>query len=164
MLETLPLPLPAVPSVPVNANPDLPFKEDDFAIDPKDWIPALILQADLELELAEKRTHLLRRLSTWLSLIGIFRRLERDRMIAHEPNPRDRKYHRAMLEAIIGSGAILVLELECHKQIDSKHIGIPFESVVAQLQELRDDLRMWHGDMTAARRSEILSDVFGVTE
>jgi hypothetical protein len=27
---------------------DLPFNEDEFAIDPKDWIPALILQADLE--------------------------------------------------------------------------------------------------------------------
>jgi len=140
------------------------FKEDDFAIDPKDWIPALILQADLERELAEKRNHLLRRLSTWYSLIGIFRRLERDKMVASQPTQRDSKYHRALLEFLIGSGAVLVLELEGHKQIDPMHIGIPFESVSAQLVELRDDLRMWHGAMTPDRRKEVLSNVFGVAE
>ena len=83
-------------------------------------------------------------------------------MVAVDPMPRDRKYHRAMLEFLIGSGAILVMELEIHTQIDSVHIGIPFPSVCAQLQELRDDLRMWHGDMTEDRKAEILRDVFGV--
>lgn len=143
---------------------ELPFKDSEFDLDPKDWVPALLLQAELEREMAEKRHHLLRRLSTWYSLITIFRRLERERMVAAEAALRDRKYHRAMLEFLIGSGALLVLELECHKQIDPMHIGVPFEAVAAQMQELRDDLRMWHGDMTPARRSEILSDVFGVTE
>jgi len=138
--------------------------DDDFAVDPKDWLPALLLQADLELELAEKRNHLLRRLSTWYSLIRIFKRLEREKMVATEPAARDRKYHRAMAEFLIGSGAILVLELECHKQIDSATIGLPFESVVAQLQELRDDLRMWHGEMTEARKREILGNVFGIAK
>jgi hypothetical protein len=142
-------------------GPDLPFT-DDFAADPKDWVPALILQADLEKELAEKRLHLLRRLSTWLSLINIFRRLEHDKMIVSEPSARDYKYHQAMLSFIVGSGEILVLELESHKQIDSVHIGMPFESVIATLQELRYDLRMWHSDMTDDRRSEILKDVFGI--
>lgn len=69
-----------------------------------------------------------------------------------------------MLEFLIGSGAILVLELEAHKQIDPQHIGIPFESVTAQIQELRDDLRMWYGGMTEVRRSEIMRDVFAVKE
>ena len=149
--------------MPATTTPNLPFS-DDFSIDPKDWIPALILQADLERELAEKRVHLLRRLSTWYSLIGIFRRLERERMILVTPATRDHKYHHAMLEFLIGSGAILVLELEAHKQIDPQHIGIPFESVTAQIQELRDDLRMWYGGMTEVRRSEIMRDVFAVKE
>jgi hypothetical protein len=143
---------------------DLPFGIDDFSVDPKDWIPALLLQADLERELAERRHHLLRRLSTWYSLIGIFKRLEREKMIAVDPTHRDRKYHRSMLEFLIGSGSILVLELEAHKEIDSNHIGIPFESVAAQLQELRDNLKMWYGDMTEGRRSQILGDVFGIKE
>lgn len=85
-------------------------------------------------------------------------------MVAADPTMRDKKYHRAMMEFLIGCGAVLVLELECHKQIDPSHIGVPFESVLAALQELRDDLRMWHGDMTAPRRAEILSDVFGIKE
>ncbi|MGZ5021486.1 MAG: hypothetical protein ACXWFY_02965 [Chthoniobacterales bacterium] len=140
---------------------DLPFT-DDFAADPKDWIPALLLQADLEKELAEKRLHLLRRLATWLSLITIFRRLEHEKMILSDPTARDYKYHKAMLSFIVGSGEILVLELESHKQIDSTHIGIPFESVTATLQELRYDLRMWHSDMTPERRAEILENVFPV--
>lgn len=143
---------------------DLPFGNDDFSVDPKDWVPALILQADLEREMAEKRHHLLRRLSTWYSLVAIFRRLERDKMIAVDPTSRDQKYHRSMLEFLIGSGAVLLLELEAHKQIDPIHIGIPFESVAAQLEELRDDLRMWYGGMTAQRRTEILADVFGIAE
>ena len=142
-------------------SPPLPFS-DDFAADPKDWIPALILQADLEKELAEKRLHLLRRLSPWLSLINIFRRLEQDKMIVAEPTARDFKYHQAMLSFIVGSGEILVLELESHRQIDSVHIGMPFESVVATLQELRYDLRMWHSDMKEERRAEILQNVFGI--
>lgn len=147
-----------------SVHPDLPFKGDEFALDPKDWIPALILQADLELELAEKRHHLLRRLSTWYSLITIFRRLERNKMVAVEPTARDSKYHRAMLEFLIGSGAILVLELQDHRQIDPNNIGIPFESVLAQLNEFRDDLRMWYGGMTDERRKEILGNVFGIKE
>ena len=85
-------------------------------------------------------------------------------MVASDPTLRDKKYHRAMMEFLIGSGAVLLLELECHKQIDPNHIGVPFESVVAQLQELRDDLRMWHGDMKPKRRDEILSAVFGVRD
>ncbi len=85
-------------------------------------------------------------------------------MIAVEPTARDRKYHRAMLEFLAGCGAILVLELENHKQVDPNHIGIPFESVAAQLQELRDDQRMWHGAMTETRKTEILADAFGFTE
>jgi len=141
---------------------EFPFTRDDFAIDARDWIPALILQADLEREIAEKRNHLLRRLSTWFSLITIFRRLESDKMIAVEPCARDQKYHKAMAEFLIGSGGVLLLELEAHTEVDSQHIGIPFESVAAQLQELRDDLRMWHGGMTSARRTEILGDVFGI--
>ena len=116
------------------------------------------------MELAEKRNHLLRRLSTWYTLIAIFRRLERDKMVGQDPTPRDVKYHRALLEFLIGSGAVLVLELECHKQIDSNSIGIPFESVAAQLQELRDDLRMWHGGMTESRKAEIRGHVFGIAE
>jgi hypothetical protein len=142
-------------------GPDLPYFTDDFSADPKDWVPALLLQADLEKELAEKRLHLLRRLATWLSLITIFRRLEHDKMIVESPTARDYKYHKAMLSFIVGSGEILILELESHKQIDSVNIGMPFESVAATLQELRYDLRMWHSDMTDDRRAQILKDVFG---
>jgi hypothetical protein len=140
------------------------FGEDDFSVDPKDWVPVLILAADLELELAEKRIHLLRRLSTWYSLIAIFRRLEREKMVQMESTQRDQKYHRALLEFLIGSGSVLILELECHKSIDPSDIGIPFESVAAQLEELRTDVRMWYGEMRDSRRKEILRDVFGVEE
>jgi hypothetical protein len=83
-------------------------------------------------------------------------------MIVADPTARDYKYHQAMLSFIVGSGEILILELESHKQIDSVHIGMPFESVAATLQELRYDLRMWHSDMTEDRRAEILHDVFGI--
>lgn len=85
-------------------------------------------------------------------------------MVAAEPTARDRKYHRTMLEYLIGAGAVLVLELEAHRQVDPKHIGIPFPSIAAQLEELRDDLRMWHGDMTGRGKEKILEDVFGITE
>ncbi len=145
----------------VKNHPDLPFSGDDFAVDPKDWIPALILQADLEKEMAEKRVHLLRRLATWLSLLAILRRLEQEKMIATEATPRDMKYHRAILSFIVGAGEILLLELESHKTIDPIHIGMPFENVLATMQELRYNLRMWHGDMSDERRTEILQDVFG---
>lgn len=140
------------------------FGHDDFASDPKDWVPAMMLASDLEREIAERRLHLLRRLSTWYNLIHVFRRIEDEQMIKKQASQRDYQYHRALLSFIVGVGELLVLELANHNSIDPENIGVSFGAVEAQLGELRDDVRMWHGGMTAARKEQILCDVFGVSQ
>lgn len=140
------------------------FGHDDFASDPKDWVPAMMLASDLEREIAERRVHLLRRLAAWYSLIRVFRRIEDEQMVRKEADRRDLEYHRALISFIVGAGEMLVMELGNHTKIDPEHIGVGFKDVQAQLEELREDLRMWHGGMTAARRENILRDVFGVAQ
>lgn len=85
-------------------------------------------------------------------------------MIKKQASQRDYQYHRALLSFIVGVGELLVLELANHNSIDPENIGVSFGAVEAQLGELRDDVRMWHGGMTAARKEQILCDVFGVSQ
>jgi len=138
------------------------FGHEDFAQDPRDWVPAMILASELEKEIAERRIHLLRRLSAWYSLIKIFRSVEQEQMLKKDATSRDMEYHRALINFLVGSGELLVLELQNHRSIDPEHIGIPFACVTSQMEELREDSRMWHGGMTETRRKNIMRDVLGV--
>jgi hypothetical protein len=144
-------------------HPEL-FGHKDYNVDPTDWVPAMMLITQIERELAERRIHLLRRLSTWYTLVGMFRQIEDRQMLKKEPSARDYEYHRAMLKFLAGEGAILRVELGNHVDIDPEDIGIPLKDVDAQITELDDDMRIWHGDMTEDRRKSILSDVFGSAE
>ncbi len=136
----------------------------EFAVDPQDWLPVKLLLQELEKELVERRMHLLRRLSTWLNSVAIFKRIEGRKIIAMEGqiSHRDLEYHRALLTLLLGLGENLVLELRDHRKVDPEHLGLKFEDVVAMVEGMRMDLHTYHGGMTQRRRETILSDVFGI--
>jgi hypothetical protein len=149
--------------MPATATPQELFHED-YQADPKDWQPAKLLIEEIEREITERRTHLLRRLSMWIFAHRVIQSLEDRRLVLRTPGPRDLEFHRAFITFLLGVGEMLILELKEHDEVDPQHIGLRFEDVAAMVQGLRDDLQMWHGDMTEARRKEILHDVFGIAE
>ena len=141
-------------------TPQAELFHPDYNEDPKDWLPAKILLAEIEKELAERRVHLLRRLSSWYLALKILKDLEDRRMVLQSPTSRDLQYHKAFSRFLQGVGEILLLELQQHTEIDPESIGIKFEDVAASVEALRYNIEMWHSDMTEIRRGEILSNVF----
>lgn len=150
-----------MPAAPAH-QAELPLNHEDHHADPKDWIPVKLLCDEIEMELAESRAHLLRKLTGWLLGLRVFRRVESYRMYRAEPlAPRELEFHRALLTFLLGAGEMLLLNLRSHEDIDPNWVGLSFDDVKATVAELRSDLTMWHGDMTDGRRTQILSDVFG---
>ncbi len=137
----------------LNYNPESP-----------DWVAVKILLDEVEEEIAARRSHLLFRVNAWLLALRIFRRIEERKFILSEPAPRDNEYHKAFTALLYGQGQILLIELKRHEEIDSHHIGVPFEDISAQVEELRYDYESRYGDMTPSRRKDILQEVFGVEE
>jgi hypothetical protein len=128
----------------------------DYHADPTDWIPGKILMEEMERELTQKRTHLLRRVSNWMTAVSIFQRIEHKRMVENEPSLRDFEFHKALGTFYHGVGEMLLLELQEQKSIDPKWIGMSFEGFAAAVRSLGYSLRMWHSDMSEAEREGIL--------
>jgi hypothetical protein len=138
-------------------------QELEYKVDERDWTAVKLLVEELEQELAERHSHLLFRITGWYFALKVFRRVENEKLILRAPLERDIEYHRAMLAFLRGCGEVLVLELRKHEKIDPNQIGLSFADFSAMVEELWISERERYGDMTAARREEILSDVFGQT-
>ena len=138
-----------------------PQSEFDYKVDERDWSAVKLLVEELEQELAQRRSHLLFRITAWYFALKVFRRVETDKMILKPPTDRDAKYHRAMLAFLRGCGEVLMVELSTHQEIDPQKIGISYANFSAMVEDLRMSERQWYGDMTGSRRAEILNDVFG---
>ena len=146
--------------------PTSPAQEELLNYNPEtpDWVAVKILIEEVDEEIAARRSHLLFRVNAWILALRIFRKIEERKLILSDPVPRDSEYHRAFLSLLFGQGQMLLVELKRHEEIDSQHIGVPFEDIAAEVEELRYDYESRYGDMTAARRKEILREVFGVEE
>lgn len=133
----------------------------DFAVNEQDWSSVKLLLNELEQELAERRSHLLFRVSVWYMSVRVFRRVEGRQMVLNKPNPRDLDYHKAMVSFLRGYGDLLLLELKRQDKSDPKSIGVELADFEASVKDLHYTEREWYGDMTEKRRQEILADVFG---
>ena len=137
--------------------------EFEHKIDERDWSAVKLLVEELKEELAERRSHLLFRLSGWYFAIKVFKRVEAEKIVIKEPADRDLTYHRAMLAFLRGCGEMLLVELRNHTAIDPNQIGISYGDLAAMVEEFRMSERERYGDMKDVRRVEILNDVFGQT-
>lgn len=137
--------------------------EFEYRVDERDWSAVRLLVEELEQELAERRTHLLFRITAWYFALKVFKRVESEKIVLRPPAERDSKYHKAMLAFLRGCGELLLVELSSHQEIDPATIGIGFADLAAMVEDLKITEREWYGDMTKSRRAEILNDVFGQT-
>jgi hypothetical protein len=136
-------------------------QEFDYKVDERDWSAVKLLVEELEQELAERRNHLLFRITAWCFALKVFKRVEAEKVVLRPPSDRDSKYHRAIIAFLRGCGEILLVELSAHQEIDPERVGISFAALAAMVEELKISEREWYGDMTEARRREILNDAFG---
>ncbi len=135
--------------------------EFEYQVDERDWSAVKLLVEELEQELAERRNHLLFRITAWYFALRVFKRVESSKMVLKQPIERDIKYHRAITAFLRGCGEVLLVELGTHQDIDPQRVGISYADLAAIVEELRIAEREWYGGMTESRRSEILNDVFG---
>ena len=145
----------------VPATTIAPQSEFEYKVDERDWSAVKLLVEELEQELAQRRNHLLFRITAWYFANKVFKRVESEKMVLKTPSERDSKYHRAMLAFLRGCGEVLIVELGNHTEIDPQRIGISYANFSAMVEDLRMSERQWYGDMTSSRRAEILNDVFG---
>jgi hypothetical protein len=144
-------------------QPELGFSHHDHLVDPKDWIPLKLLCEELEQEISTRRVHLLRKLSNWLFTLGLFKRIQRQKITCCQGHPhhRDLEYQRVILAMLLGTGEAIQMDLREHTNIDPEVIDVSFASVSAAIKELQYDMNSWHGDMTEARVTDILDYVGG---
>ena len=126
-----------------------------------DWVAVKILLDEVDEEITARRSHLLYRVTAWMLATRIFKRVEERKLVLTDPAPRDIEYHRAFTSLLLGHGDFLLMELKRHEEIDPENIGVKFADVAAHVEDLRYESVSRYGDMTKARRADILREVFG---
>jgi len=66
------------------------------------------------------------------------------------------------LASLIAEGERLITEAQARGGLPDGVVCFKLADVEAAVENLRTDERMWHGSMSAARRAEILKEIFGV--
>ena len=104
---------------------------------------------------------LLGQVAAWLDLVEVARELDRWLAVTEKPARADVDLHRAIVALAIGTGELLRFEFT-RTPLDLTPLGINEAVLSASLQMLSDSFHLWHDDMSAERREEILQEVFGV--
>jgi len=95
----------------------------------------------------------------WFKSVRLYHQAETEQVARGKPTEQERQAQRHMLSVLINVGEWLVRELRQSKDIEK--LGIRLADVEATLEELYVSLRVWFGDMTEARRNQVLDEVFG---
>jgi len=96
----------------------------------------------------------------WFKGIDLFRQAEFERMIERKPTSLDKRYHRTWLAALIAEGERLLTEIRRAGGLPRNPAGIKLSDVEATVEELCDTQAEWHGNLNAARRSELFQRLF----
>ncbi len=110
-------------------------------------------------DLIERRYNLSAELVSWFKSLAVFREVERESMILKEPTAEERDFHKAVLAMLIAAGERLRAGLPVAGEWQAKETSIRREYFEAALEHLYDTQAVWHGEMTALRKAEILKGV-----
>jgi hypothetical protein len=97
--------------------------------------------------------------SVWFKKVEMFRQGEDQQMYAQEPTPADVVVHKTLVQRLITDGDHLVLLIQ-QVGLPSNIDEVQAEDVAAAVEALRDTYRGWHEAPSAARRAEVLREVF----
>jgi hypothetical protein len=111
-------------------------------------------------DLIERRYGLVPEVVSWFKSLAMFRETERELMILKEPTAQDRDFHKAVLALLIAEGERLRTTLNGAGGLGANESGVSMADFEAALGHLYDTQAVWHGEMTVARKAEILQGVF----
>ena len=111
-------------------------------------------------DLLDKRFSLHSEVASWFKSLKLFRETETERLVLRDPSPEDLGWHRALVAALIADGERLLLQWKTHPAENPDRIKP--SDLQAAVEGLYATQSMWHGDLTAAQRKEILRAVFNV--
>ena len=111
-------------------------------------------------DLLERRYGLLPEIVSWFKSLAMFRETERETMILKEPSTDHRNFHKTVLALLIAEGERLRAAIEAANGVPPNEPGIKTPDFEAALAHLYDTQAVWHGEMTAQRKAEILEGVF----
>jgi hypothetical protein len=111
-------------------------------------------------DVIERRYGLLPEVVSWFKSLAMFREAERETMISKDSTEEDRSFHKAVLALLIAEGERLRAAVGASGGMKTNDSGITPADLDAALEHLYDTQAVWHGEMTAERRAEILNGVF----
>jgi hypothetical protein len=95
----------------------------------------------------------------WFRSVRKFRETEMSEIVLREPSPRDLRFHRAYLAQVIAAGEQLAILADVNG-LPQNPEGITLEAIEAELEALYHTQVGYHGGMSAARKEQILNEVF----
>jgi hypothetical protein len=132
---------------------------------PVEWHQLSELAA-FQLELVDDLQHeigrsgsLAGKIASWLVMLKVLHHFEG---FVRRSDSTLMRLHRTLLDVCRNCGEALLLEAQQLGGITREQHGLDEGSLRAHLDWLRDKFTMWHGEMTPARKAEILHGVFGI--
>jgi hypothetical protein len=99
----------------------------------------------------------------WFHKVELFRREEEHRMFQDTPTSEDMALHRQLLRRLLTDGEHLVRLIEQHGFLANTE-KLTADDLTATLANLRADYRGWHEPMPAKERTQLLREVFNVSQ
>ena len=121
------------------------------------------LEFIVEFHTRGKKLGLLTETLGWVGAIALFRQTETETHYLGMPEHADRRQHKSVLASLIAQGERLVTRIETAGGLPENLDGISTADVEALVEELRMTHLQWYGDMTPARRAQILEELFNAT-
>ena len=110
-------------------------------------------------DVVDRRYGLLPDVVSWFKSLTMFRETERDLMILKEPTAEDQSFHKSVLALLIAEGERLRARVAAAGSLGASESRITPADFEAALEHLYDTQVVWHGEMTAERKREILDGV-----
>ena len=113
-------------------------------------------------DLIDGRFSLASEVASWFKSLILFREAETERLIMNDATPEDLQWHKAIGAALLADGERLWLEWQAEPAGTENSDRIKRSDLRASVDGLYDNQLMWHNDMTAEQRKEILKAVFKI--
>ena len=98
--------------------------------------------------------------ASWFKTLAMLRESEGERLMDNDPTPDDLNWHRAVVATLIADGERLLLDWPANGPATADRISRA--DLSAAVRGLSATQSMWHGELTASQRKDILRQVFGM--
>ena len=100
----------------------------------------------------------------WFHKIADFRQAESALLYEKTPSKQTRSQHRQIIEILIDEGMELVRQIHANGGLIKQQNGFSIQDIQSSIAELKNTVTQRHGNMTKAKKEEILGDIFNAAQ